>query len=192
MGRGQRHGVLNGLGQKDRWNTLPPSGDSQFASNVTQPALASLLPTLYPGVFPNLAKLVAAKTARADLEAILLTGIPTGIVDNFTNYTGPVLADMLRLNTSIPPARHGKTNTLGVVGGDLAGYPNGRRVTDDVVTIEIRAIAGLTYALVDKNYTPDAAASAVTDGLTPASVSARYLSEFPYLGVPYDGFDNPS
>jgi hypothetical protein len=184
--------VLNGLGQKDRWNTLPPSGDSQFASNVTQPALASLLPTLYPGVFPNLAKLVAAKTARADLEAILLTGIPTGIVDNFTNYTGPVLADMLRLNTSIPPARHGKTNTLGVVGGDLAGYPNGRRVTDDVVTIEIRAIAGLTYALVDKNYTPDAAASAVTDGLTPASVSARYLSEFPYLGVPYDGFDNPS
>jgi hypothetical protein len=184
--------VLNGLGQKDRWNTLPPSGDSQFASNVTQPALASLLPTLYPGVFPNLAKLVAAKTARADLEAILLTGIPTGIVDNFTNYTGPVLADMLRLNTSIPPARHGKTNTLGVVGGDLAGYPNGRRVTDDVVTIEIRAIAGLTYALVDKNYTPDAAASAVTDGLTPASVSARYLSEFPYLGMPYDGFDNPS
>jgi len=65
-------------------------------------------------------------------------------------------------------------------------------VTDDVVTIELRAIAGLTYALVDKTYTPDGAASEVTDGLTPASVSARYLSEFPYLGVPYDGFDNPS
>jgi Domain of unknown function (DUF4331) len=184
--------VLNGLGQKDQWNTLPPSQDKLFASNVTQPALAALLPTLYPGVFPNLAKLVAAKTARADLEAILLTGIPTGIVDNFTNYTGPVLADMLRLNTSIPPARRGKTNTLGVVGGDLAGYPNGRRVTDDVVTIELRAIAGLTYSLVDKSYTPDSAASAVTDGLTPASVSAHYLSEFPYLGVPYDGFHNPS
>ena len=59
-----------------------------------------------------------------------------------------MLADMLRLNTSIPPSS--KPNILGVLGGDLAGYPNGRRVFDDVVTIELRAIAGLTYPLVDK------------------------------------------
>jgi hypothetical protein len=75
---------------------------------------------------------------------------------------------------------------------DLAGFPNGRRVSDDVVTIEIRAIAGLTYPLIDKKFTPDGAASLVTDGLTAASVRAPYLAHFPYLGVPYSGFSNPS
>jgi Domain of unknown function (DUF4331) len=94
--------VLIPLGLKDEWNTLPPSGDKQFADRVTSPELAGLLPALYPGVFPNLAKLVAAGTARAALEAILLTGIPSGIVTGFQNYTGPVLADLVRLNTAIP------------------------------------------------------------------------------------------
>ena len=141
-------------------------------------------------MFPNLAALVKSGKPRADLEAILLTGIPSGIVPGFTNFTGTVLADMLRLNTSIRPAS--KPNILGVLGGDLAGYPNGRRVFDDVVTIELRAIAGLTYPLVDKSFTPDGAASAVTDGLTPASVKAPFLNKFPYLGVAYDGFFNPS
>jgi hypothetical protein len=140
-------------------------------------------------VFPELAALDKAGTARADLEAILLTGIPTGIVTGFTNYTGPVLADMLRLNTSIKPTS--SPNILGLIGGDAAGFPNGRRVFDDVVTVEIRAIAGATYALVDKSYTPDAAAGAVTDGLTPADVSSPYLDVFPYLGVPYSGYYTP-
>jgi hypothetical protein len=81
-------------------------------------------------------------------------------------------------------------NILGLLGGDLAGYPNGRRVFDDVVTIELRAIAGLTYPLIDSSYTPDAAAGAVTDGLTPASNSMPYLSTFPYLGTPNEGFDH--
>ena len=64
---------------------------------------------------------------------------------------------MLRLNTSIPPtpASSSTFSTLGLVGGDLAGFPNGRRVIDDVVTIELRAIAGVVYPLVDKS-TPDA------------------------------------
>ena len=97
---------------------------------------------------------------------------------------------MLRLNTAIKPAAN--PNILGVIGGDLAGFPNGRRVFDDVVTIELRAIAGLTVPLVDKTFTPDKAAGQVTDGLGPSSVSAPYLSQFPYLGVPYSGFDNPS
>jgi hypothetical protein len=65
-------------------------------------------------------------------------------------------------------------------------------VTDDVVAIELRAIAGVVYPLIDKSYTPDAAAGKLTDGLTPADVSAPPLSQFPYLGVPYSGFDNPS
>jgi hypothetical protein len=181
--------VLIPLGSKDLWNTLPPSADKQFADRVTQPELAALLPALYPGVFPNLAKLVAAGTARADLEAILLTGVPSGIVTGFQNYTGPVLADMLRLNTAIPPST--SPNPLGVIGGDVAGFPNGRRVFDDVVSIELRAIAGVTVPLVDKSFTPDAAASLVTDGLTAASVPSGYLDEFPYLGVPYSGFDTP-
>jgi uncharacterized protein DUF4331 len=182
--------VLIPLGKKDLWNSLPPSDDKRFASYVTNPELATLLPALYPGVFPNLAALDSSGAARADLEAILLTGIPSGIVPGFQNYTGPVLADMLRLNTAIPPTK--TPNSLGIIGGDLAGYPNGRRVFDDVVTIELRAIAGATYPLVHPSYVPDAAAKAITDGLTPASVPSGYLSQFPYLGVPYSGFDTPS
>jgi hypothetical protein len=182
--------VINPLGVKDLWNSLPPSDDKRFASYVAAPELAALLPVLYPGVFPHLAALVKSGKPRADLEAILLTGIPAGLIKGFQNHTGPVLADMLRLNTAIKPAK--KPNILGVLGGDLAGYPNGRRVFDDVVTIELRAIAGLTYPLVDKSYKPDAAASAVTDGLTPKNVKAPYLGSFPYLGVPYSGFYNPS
>jgi Domain of unknown function (DUF4331) len=182
--------VIIALGDKDRWNTLPPMGDKQFAHYYANPGLAAALPSLYPGVFPHLAALVKSGKARADLEAILLTGIPSGIISGFQNYTGPVLADMLRLNTSIPPSSN--PNILGVLGGDLAGFPNGRRVFDDVVTIELRAVAGLTYALVDKSFKPDGAASEVTDGLTPSSVNAPYLSMFPYLGVPYSGFDVPA
>jgi len=178
--------VLIPLGRKDFWNTETPGNDKQFASYVAHPELAGLLPALYPGVFPNLEKLVKAGTARADLEAILLTGIPTGIVKGFQNYTGPVQADMLRLNTAIKPAK--KPSELGVIGGDLAGFPNGRRVFDDVVSIELRAIAGVTVPLVDPTYKPDAAAALVTDGLTDSSVPSGYLHAFPYLGVPYSGF----
>jgi Domain of unknown function (DUF4331) len=182
--------VLVPLGKKDLWNSLPPSDDKLFAADVTQPELASLLPALYPGVFPNLAGLVQSGAARADLQAILLTGIPSGIVPGFQNFTGSVLADMMRLNTAIPPSA--TPNPLGILGGDLAGFPNGRRVADDVVTIELRAIAGATYPLVNKSFTPDSAAGVVTDGLTPANVPSGYLSAFPYLGVPYSGFTTPS
>jgi uncharacterized protein DUF4331 len=182
--------VLIPLGQKDLWNTLPPSEDKRFAMYVANPELAALLPAFYPGVFPNLAELVQAGTARADLQAILLTGIPSGIVPGFQNFTGPIQADMVRLNTAIPPSA--EPNPLGVIGGDLAGFPNGRRVFDNTVTIELRAIAGLTFPLVDKTFTPDAAASVVTDGLTAASVPSGFLGQFPYVGVPYSGFETPS
>ena len=105
--------VIIALGDKDRWNSLPPADDKQFAHYVTQPGLAALLPVLYPGVFPNLAALVKSGKPRADLEAILLTGIPPGIIKGFTNFTGPVLADMLRLNTSIPPTRQASRTSSG-------------------------------------------------------------------------------
>ena len=103
--------VLIPLGQKDYWNTQPPHHDKAFANRVTQPELARLLPALYPGVFPNLAKLAAAKTPRADLEAILLTGIPSGIVPGFQNNTGSVLADMLG---STRPSRRARARTRSV------------------------------------------------------------------------------
>ena len=182
--------VIIGMGDKDRWNSLPPAGDKQFAHYVTQPGLAALLPVLYPGVFPNLAALVKSGKPRADLEAILMTGIPPGIIKGFTNFTGPVVADMLRLNTSIPAAKN--PNMFGLLGGDPAGFPNGRRIADNVVAIELRAIAGVTYPLIDPKFKPDAAAGLLTDGLTAASVSASPLGQFPYLGVPYGGFNTPS
>jgi hypothetical protein len=177
--------VLVPLGKKDYWNAVPPYYDKAFLTGVEHPELAALLPVLYPGVFPNLA---ALKKPRADLVAILLTGLPAGIIPGFQNYTGKVLADQLRLNVAIPPAK--QPNALGVLGGDLAGFPNGRRVADDVVNIELQAIAGLTYPLVDKTYTPDAAASKLTQGLTPGP--DRYQSTFPYLGTPHDGYSTPS
>jgi hypothetical protein len=182
--------VIIPLGEKDLWNHLAPVGDKAFLQSYAQPELAALLPPLYPGVFPNLAALVASGKPRADLEAILLTGIPSGIIPGFQNSTGSGQYDMLRLNTAIPPSS--SPNILGLLGGDLAGFPNGRRVFDDIVTVELRAIAGVTYPLVDSSYTPDAAAGQVTDGLTPASVKAPFLDTFPYLGVPYSGFYNPS
>jgi hypothetical protein len=173
--------VLVGMGYKDLWNALPPAADQQFVDGVQHPELATLLPVLYPGVFPNLANY---KKPRADLVAILLTGIPSGIVPGFQNYTGSTLADMLRLNLAIPPASN--PNPLGILGGDLAGFPNGRRVFDDVVSVELRAIAGATIPLVDSSFAPDSAASLLTDGLDQSST--RYLAQFPYLGTPQGGY----
>jgi hypothetical protein len=178
--------VIVPLGQKDRWNALYPVDDKHFAKYVAHPELAGLLPVLYPKVFPHLAKLTKP---RADLEAILLTGIPAGIVPGFQNYTGAVQADQLRLNVAIPPTKH-KPSIYGLLGGDAAGFPNGRRVFDDTVSIELRAIAGVTFALVDKSYKPDAAAGLLTEGLKPKS--DRYLNTFPYLGQPLSGFDVPN
>ena len=94
--------VIVPMAEKDKWNARPPS-ERQAAtrSTSTSPELARLLPVLYPGVFPNLATYTKP---RADLNAILLTGIPTGVVPGFQNYTGAVEADMLRLNVAIPPS----------------------------------------------------------------------------------------
>ena len=100
---------------------------------------------------------------------------------------------MLRLNTSDPARPAAKQSIYGLLGGDAAGFPNGRRVIDDVVTIELRALAGVTYPLIDKTFKPDAAAGQLTDGLTPAERAAPpYLGQFPYLGVPYSGYNKPS
>lgn len=188
--------VLIPITKKDRFNAQQPEDDSQYSKFVTHPEVSQRLPSTYPGVFPNLAALNASGKPRADLVAILLTGIPAGVVPGFQNYTGPVQADMLRLNMAIAPTTHEPSN-LGLIGMDPAGFPNGRRVFDDVVTIELRALAGTTYPLIDKKYLPDAAAGAITPGLTSSNTdvtaknTVHYLPGFPYLGTPHSGFFNP-
>ncbi len=154
--------------------------------------MQALLPALYPGAFPHLA---AYSKARADLVAIFATGIPGALISpSFgvgTYQGGHVIAEMLRLNMAITPTGTGGagTSNLGLLGGDLAGFPNGRRVTDDVVTIELKAVAGATIPLVDHTFTPDAAVGAVTQGVT--SNSGAYKASFPYLNDPWPGFSNP-
>ena len=167
--------VIVPMAAKDRWNATDPCDDKDFAQYVTRPELGGLLPVLYPGVFPNLA---GYQQPRADLAAILLTGIPAGVVPGFQNFTGPVQADLLRLNLAVPPTPAPKV--LGLIAGDPAGFPNGRRLADDVVTIELRAIAGATIPLVDTSFTPDDAAAAVTDGTD--NTNAGFTDHFPYVG----------
>jgi hypothetical protein len=179
--------VIVPMGDKDEWNAVPPEDDDDFVKYVERPELASLIPALYPGVFPHLA---AFTGKRADLVAILMTGIPAGVVPGFQNYTGHHPADELRLNVAIPPAA--RPSIYGILAGDLAGYPNGRRVRDDVTAIELRAIAGATLPLVDPTYTPDPASAALTDGLTDTNSHIHYLDTFPYLGTPLAGFEHPS
>ncbi|TPG15997.1 DUF4331 domain-containing protein [Pedococcus bigeumensis] len=173
--------VITPMAKKDRWNASQPHDDSDFARYVAKPELAALLPVLYPGVFPNLA---AYTKDRADLLAILLTGIPKGVVPGFQNYTGKTQADMLRLNVAVPPTAD--PNPIGLVAGDAAGFPNGRRVIDDVVAIELRAVAGATIPLVDPTFTPDAATAGLTDGTS--NTNAPSLDAFPYLGHPAGGY----
>jgi len=188
--------VIIPMGRKDYWNRQAPANDQQFAGFYEHPALASLLNVLYPGKFSNLA---AYTKPRADLDAILLTGVPP-LFPGFQNYTGPTKADLLRLNVAIAPTSPAAANILGVLGGDNAGFPNGRRVFDDVVSIELKAVAGALLGDVDTTFTPDAPAAALFDvgGSEPTTVAQlsaaglAYGSSFPYLADPWDGYDNPS
>jgi hypothetical protein len=211
--------LLIGLGDKDRWNVKPPTSDgSTFFEYFANPLLGQLIPALYTAngkangstIFPNLKAYNASHTgtskahaARPDLVAILLSGIPNSVTKALgappTNVGGAALADQLRLNVAQHPT-HNKKNisNLGYLGGDPAGFPNGRRVFDDVATIELRAVAGATIPLVDPSFTPDAPAGLVDFSLTrngsdtTAKGTEKYLSSFPYLGTPYSGFSTPA
>jgi hypothetical protein len=185
--------VVIPLGKKDFWNLSDPSDDSQFLSYYQDPQLQNLLPVLYPGVFPNLTALLTKSPStrpRADLIAILLTGLPAGIIPGFQNSTGKVVADYLRLNIAIAPTITNNNTTsstarFGILGGDLAGFPNGRRVFDNVTAVELRAIAGATYPLVAPTFVADGASGVLTDGSTN---DLPYLNNFPYLALPHQGF----
>ena len=149
--------VLIPLGLKDHWNHVDPSSDRQFDQFFLRPQLAAALGDTH--------------TPRNDILAILETGLP-GL-----NFTGKVHADMLRLNTSIEPTAMGHESPLGVLGGDLAGFPNGRRPLDDVTDIELRALAGATD-------TP-AIANSTSDGVQRNDES--FETTFPYLAIAQSG-----
>ncbi|MDX6503211.1 MAG: hypothetical protein QOE29_336 [Gaiellaceae bacterium] len=152
---------------KDKWNASTPDKDAQFKQYYTDSILAGLLNKLYPQFGPF------QESGRDDLVAVLGTGIK-GV-----NLTGSTLADEIRLNLSIPPTTDpAKLSRLGVIGGDLAGYPNGRRLADDVVDISERAVAG---ELIGHKLP-------LGDGVDANDVSN--LSVFPYEAAPFSGFDN--
>jgi len=201
--------VIVPMSRKDMWNAGRPPADSGFVQFVQNPELANLLPVLYPSQdtnmgFPHLAALNASvkagSAARSDLVAILLSGIPASvgskIAPGFRNDIGPAPADMVRLNTSVPPTPMASADIRGVLGGDLAGFPNGRRVFDDVTTIELRAIAGVTYPLIDPSYKPDGAAGVITQynsTMNPASGPLTPSSSVNNDGTPAkDGSGKPT
>lgn len=163
------------LGLKDTFNSSTPSGDSQFASFVVDPQLAQLLKAVFGIDVPP--------APRNDLVSIFATGIAVNSVTGPTYTT--FLSDgrpheMLRLNVAIAPSAN--PNRLGLLGGDVAGFPNGRRVGDDVVDIALRAVAGGTPFTPAQNVSPN---NALGDGVDHNDVS--YLSAFPYLGTPHSG-----
>jgi hypothetical protein len=176
------------LGMKDYWNSQNPVNDSQFEKYYLNLEVASLMPVLYPAALttndgvPN-----APNNPRKDIAAILGTGIPTGLISGFQNYTGPTFADMLRLNVAISP-NTSTPSPYGVIGGDLAGFPNGRRPNDDTVAIYLRVAAGVTYPLIDSTFVPPTAAAVLGD-FSPTLPTVPFLTNFPYLPTPYDGFD---
>ncbi len=170
--------VVIGLKQKDRFNHSKPAADAQFADYVTNPTLPALIESLFsaagvkaPRNFP-----------RNDLVATFLTGI-TGL--NQPKSVSP--AEMLRLNTSIAPTAAGAQNRLGVIGGDNAGFPNGRRPGDDVVDIELRVVMGKLCTLSIGCLPADAPSGAVqfTDGAF--LNAAAFNDSFPYLKTPLPG-----
>jgi hypothetical protein len=172
--------VVIPLGLKDFWNRTDPKDDKRFLAFYRRPEVTRLENALYP-VLDN-----AHETDRDDLVAILLTGV------NGLNFTGPRKADLLRLNTSIEPtAPVGDGDRLGVLTGDLAGFPNGRRLEDDVVDIEVRALAEgygtfLNNLLGLPNRSPN---NLLGDGVDANDKS--FLSGFPYVPTPHQGYEVP-
>jgi hypothetical protein len=171
--------VVIPLGKKDLWNRSEPEDDAQFASSYTDPEVPALVNLLYPAL-PD-----ASTTGRGDLVAVLLTGV------NGLNLTGPKQADLLRLNTSIAPSGPvGTGNRLGVLEGEFAGYPNGRRLEDDVTDIEVRALACgygdiLAGALGLCNLSPN---NVLGDGVD--ANEKPFSTTFPYLASPHQGYDH--
>ncbi|MCK6447953.1 MAG: DUF4331 domain-containing protein [Planctomycetes bacterium] len=159
--------LVIGLKDKDRFNASQPHDDAQFADYITHPTLPALIEALFaapaPTVYP-----------RTDLVAVFATGV------DGLNKNGS-FGEMLRLNTAIPPTPKGKQSNLGVLGGDLAGYPNGRRLGDDVVDMSLRVVMGV---LLDPSVAP-AGQLPLTDGAY--TDDQAFYDHFPYVTTPFPG-----
>ena len=180
--------VVIGLPAKDRFNASKPKDDAQFADFVTNPTLPALLEIALasPGIAPT-------NFPRTDLVGAFLTGIKG--VNQPANVVG---SEMLRLNTATAPTAEASQNRLGVLGGDLAGFPNGRRPKDDVVDVSLAAVmGGLCMANGDTNALSLGTAckpSAVPLGATSLKLHdavdqavVPLLPGFPYLFTPKGG-----
>ena len=178
--------VVIPLANKDRWNASDPGDDRRFERFYREPEVTRLENFLYP-VLDD-----APATERGDLEAVLLTGVPT------LNFTGGTKSDLIRLNTAVPPSGPvGTGNRLGVLAGDFAGFPNGRRLEDDVVDIELRAFAcgygsivaplieGFGFCGGNANRTPN---NLLGDGVD--KNEKPFLTAFPYVASPHQGYEH--
>ncbi|MEP6897582.1 MAG: DUF4331 domain-containing protein [Rhodanobacter sp.] len=188
--------LVIGLKDKDMFNGSIPSGDQQFGSYVTNPTLPVLLNALFGSAA------VVPHTPRNDLVSAFLTGLP-----GLNKPANVVASEELRLNTGIAPTAAASQKDLGVLGGDLAGFPNGRRPYDDVVDIALRVVEGAICSTAygtcgDQTSDPNHAA-AYTDGArSPGATAATenvtgnenaadtYMDHFPYLNTPVPGSVN--
>jgi hypothetical protein len=175
--------VIIPVGQKDYWNATDPADDAQFVKYYENPELAGLINLLYPPLKNNI-----PTTGRGDLSLILLKGVP-----GVTAQSKTTPADTVRLNTAIKPGKVdvGNGNRLGVPAGDLAGFPNGRRLEDDIVDIELRAVAcgyGDVLAGLFKlcNLSPN---NTIGDGVD--KNDTPFMIHFPYVAPPHAGYDSP-
>ena len=155
------------LARKDAFNALEPTGDAAALDRVTDPEVPKLLKLVFNVDSPA--------APRNDLVTIFLTGIP-----GLNQPAGVRASEMLRLNMAIPPAS--SPHRLGVLGGDVAGFPNGRRVGDDVLDIVLQAAAGATPLTPAFLRSPN---NMLGDGVDRNDVP--YLPFFPYLGYPHAG-----
>ncbi|HEY5800990.1 MAG TPA: DUF4331 domain-containing protein [Burkholderiaceae bacterium] len=165
--------VVIGLKDKDQFNASKPSSDGQFIDYVTNPTLPALVEVL----FSSAGVKAPTNFPRNDLIAAFLTG-----VDGVNKPANVTPSEMLRLNTST--AVSATQNRLGVIGGDTAGFPNGRRPGDDVVDIALRVVMGRLCTLNIVCKAADAPAGAIdfTDG---AYIDSTFVNNsFPYLKTP--------
>lgn len=175
--------LVIGLKDKDKFNASQPKDDAQFATYVTNPTLPALLQIL----FGSAGVKAPTNFPRTDLVAAFLTGIPT-----LNKPTGVVASEMLRLNTSIPAVAQPQQDRLGVINGDNAGFPNGRRPGDDVVDIALRVVMGKVCTIAGVNtavgcQASDAPSGTIhfTDGAL--QTSSQFGTTFPYLNTPIPG-----
>ncbi len=166
--------LVIGLKDKNRFNASAPRGDLQFATYVTNPTLPELLEILHGTAAPN-------NFPRQDLLATFITG--------FDGLNAIGFGEMQRLNTSIEPTRRSGQSRLGVLGGDLAGFPNGRRPGDDVVDITLRVAMGVLCHAFPGTFCDPADAPTGTLGFTDGAIQRpnQFGTTFPFLRSPIPG-----